>query len=336
LRAAKSLPALATLALAGALPPAARAGEGDGGAEYTGGDGGVAYGEPTRPPDRKRRPDRKPEPPREPAEPRDAPDARPAPPADRGGGRPRLASFSVEGRRLYLYGRAARVRFRIDDDARLVSVGLYLTRPGGDAPVRAIDLGARATGVTHVYRLTGREGAPLPEGPYDVRLFARDPSGRRLAARPRASAIRQIAFHRHRFPLRGNFAFGEPGSRFGAKRSGHTHQGQDIAAPEGTPVLAPRGGRVTKIDNQKGGAGHYIVLDGAGEDDNYVFMHLEAGSIRVTSGQVVRTGRWIANVGNTGASFGAHLHFEIWRGPWYAGGAPIDPYPSLRRWDRWS
>ena len=65
-------------------------------------------------------------------------------------------------------------------------------------------------------------------------------------------------------------------------------------------------------------------------------MHLQTDSIRVTEGQRVRTGKWIANVGNTGASFGAHLHFEIWQGPWYGGGEPIDPYDLLRRWDRWS
>ena len=77
-------------------------------------------------------------------------------------------------------------------------------------------------------------------------------------------------------------------------------------------------------------------IDAAGEQRDYVFMHLQTDSIRVTEGQRVRTGKWIANVGNTGASFGAHLHFEIWQGAWYGGGEPIDPYALLRRWDRWS
>ena len=78
------------------------------------------------------------------------------------------------------------------------------------------------------------------------------------------------------------------------------------------------------------------MIAGAGESDNYVFMHLVEGSIRVRLGQFVRTGARIGDVGNSGRSSGAHLHFEIWRGAWYGGGNPFDPLPSLRRWDRWS
>jgi len=64
-------------------------------------------------------------------------------------------------------------------------------------------------------------------------------------------------------------------------------------------------------------------------------MHLRAGSITVKRGQSVRGGQRIGEVGNTGRSFGAHLHFEIWTGKgWYAGGSPIDPLPLLRAWAR--
>ena len=41
------------------------------------------------------------------------------------------------------------------------------------------------------------------------------------------------------FPVQGAYSFGGPDSRFGAAREGHAHQGQDIAAAEGTPVVSP-------------------------------------------------------------------------------------------------
>jgi murein DD-endopeptidase MepM/ murein hydrolase activator NlpD len=317
-----------TAAAVASATPVAHAGDG---AAHPDADGGAGYGE-ARAPDQQPtndRPTTDGDSTKEPEQPT------PQPPTD-DGGRPVLRSFSVETSRLYLYGRPARVTFRIDDESELVSVALYLTRPGSSAAVRAIDLGSRSTGVTHVYRLTGREGAPLPEGPYRARLFARDPDGKKLLASPRASSLDELSFHRHRFPLRGSFSYGDKEARFGAKRNGHIHQGQDLLAPEGTPIVAPRGGRITKVDFQEGGAGYYVVLDGAGEGDNYVFMHLVEGSIRVREGQRVRTGKRLGDVGTTGASSAPHLHFEIWRGPWYGGGEPIDPLPSLRRWDSWS
>jgi len=92
---------------------------------------------------------------------------------------------------------------------------------------------------------------------------------------------------------------------------------------------------IEAVQYQASGAGHYIVLDGADEDRDYVFMHLRAGSITVKRGQQVRAGQRIGEVGNTGASFGAHLHFETWTGKgWYTGGSPIDPLPLLRAWAR--
>jgi murein DD-endopeptidase MepM/ murein hydrolase activator NlpD len=202
--------------------------------------------------------------------------------------------------------------------------------------VRTIDLGDQATGVALSYRFTGREGGALPAGRYRVRVRAHDSAGNALVRGAQTSAVDEIGVFPYRFPLKGDFTYGDPGSRFGAPRSGHTHQGQDIAAPEGTQIRAARGGVVRTVAYQAAGAGNYIVIDGAGQRRDYVYMHLLTGSTRVREGQRVKTGQWIGSVGNTGASFGAHLHFEIWQGPWYAGGEPIDPLPSLRRWDRWS
>jgi murein DD-endopeptidase MepM/ murein hydrolase activator NlpD len=136
----------------------------------------------------------------------------------------------------------------------------------------------------------------------------------------------------HRFPIAGAFDWGGPDALFGARRKGHRHQGQDLPAAEGTPVVAPHAGTVEVVGYQARGAGHYLVLDGAGEDYDYVFMHLRTGATLVTEGQRVRTGQRLGEVGSTGGSSGAHLHFEIWVGGWFAGGHPIDPLPLLKAW----
>lgn len=269
-------------------------------------------------------------------EPKAKPEPKDAPKATGSGGHPLLTSFSVGSPRVYLFGRSAPVTFRIDDGAETVSVRLVVLSATTGTKVRTINLGDQTTGVVHSYRFSGREEGALPAGRYRIRVRARDAAGNGLVRSAGTSAVDEIGVYPYRFPLKGNFPYGDPGSRFGAPRSGHKHQGQDIAAPEGTQVRAPRGGVVKTVAFQKDGAGHYIVIDAAGENRDYVFMHLQTDSIRVEQGQRVKTGEWIGNVGNTGASFGAHLHFEIWQGPWYAGGEPIDPYELLRRWDSWS
>jgi murein DD-endopeptidase MepM/ murein hydrolase activator NlpD len=137
----------------------------------------------------------------------------------------------------------------------------------------------------------------------------------------------------HLFPVRGPFSFGGPDSRFGAGRKGHIHQGQDLTAPLGTPIVAPWAGTVEAVKYQAGGAGYYVVLDGDLEDRDYVFMHLRQGSTLVVKGQAVAKGQQLAEVGNTGSSSGPHLHFEIWTGGgWYTGGRPVDPLPFLQAW----
>ena len=270
--------------------------------------------------------------------PKPKPDSRPdnTPTATGSGGHPLLTTFGVGSSRVYLYGKAARINFQINDRADTVSVRLVVVSATTGERVRTIDLGAQATGVAHSYGFTGREGGALPAGRYRVRVRAIDGAGNTLVRAARTSAVDEIGVFPYRFPLKGNFVYGDPGSRFGAPRSGHSHQGQDIGAPEGIQVRAARGGVVRTSAYQAAGAGNYVVIDAAGQNRDYVYMHMQTGSVRVQEGQRVRTGQWIGSVGNTGASFGAHLHFEIWKGPWYAGGDPIDPFPSLRRWDRWS
>ncbi|HKP91135.1 MAG TPA: M23 family metallopeptidase, partial [Thermoleophilaceae bacterium] len=136
------------------------------------------------------------------------------------------------------------------------------------------------------------------------------------------------------FPIRGWHDFGSSGSRFGAGRTGHTHQGQDVSAAEGTPLVSVHSGTVRFVDYQASGAGYYVVIHDSGGRYEFAYMHLKKGSTRVEEGQHVRAGQRIGRVGHTGAASGPHLHFEMWVGPWQTGGHPIDPLKYLKRWDR--
>jgi murein DD-endopeptidase MepM/ murein hydrolase activator NlpD len=83
------------------------------------------------------------------------------------------------------------------------------------------------------------------------------------------------------FPVQGPFSFGGDDARFGAGRPGHIHQGQDVVAASGTPLVAPLAGTVWWKAYQPGGAGIYVVVRGAGSGEvrDYVFMHLLGGAV---------------------------------------------------------
>jgi murein DD-endopeptidase MepM/ murein hydrolase activator NlpD len=138
------------------------------------------------------------------------------------------------------------------------------------------------------------------------------------------------------FPVPGPHSFGGAGSRFGAPRAGHIHQGQDVAAACGQKLVAPELGTVTTKAYQAGGAGYYLVVHGALSGTDYVFMHMKKASWAPV-GWTVHTGEGVGKVGNTGSSTGCHLHFERWTAPgWYRGGAAYDPLPELLAWDVYS
>ncbi len=91
----------------------------------------------------------------------------------------------------------------------------------------------------------------------------------------------------------------------------------DIAMPEGTPIVAARGGTVVKTENQQSGrgnnpSGNYVRIL---HDDGTmgVYLHLMKGSVAVSEGSRVSAGSLLARSGNTGNSTGPHLHFVVQR-----------------------
>ncbi|HEX4467365.1 MAG TPA: M23 family metallopeptidase [Solirubrobacteraceae bacterium] len=136
------------------------------------------------------------------------------------------------------------------------------------------------------------------------------------------------------FPVAGTHNFGGPENRFGAARSGHIHEGQDVLTAEGTPVVAPLAGTITSTNFQAAGAGYYAVEHTLIGFD-FVFAHCKAASLAVAKGQAVTAGQPLCLAGQTGDATAPHLHFEMWVGGWYApGGHTIDPLAYLEAWER--
>lgn len=96
-------------------------------------------------------------------------------------------------------------------------------------------------------------------------------------------------------------------SHFGPRGRRH-HDGIDIPAPSGTPIVAVDSGAVVYSGNGISGYGNMIVLS-HGDDVFTVYAHNKRN--KVSKGEKVRRGETIALVGNTGRSTGPHLHFEI-------------------------
>jgi len=177
-------------------------------------------------------------------------------------------------------------------------------------------------------------GVSQPVGRYEFRVFSQ-PGGAQAAQTSAPIAVGSFDLVDHKFPVRGKHAFGTGAAAFGAGRDGHSHQGQDVFANCGTPLVAARGG-IVKLNQNEARAGNYLVIDGAGTDVDYVYMHLAAPS-PLKKGAIVMTGQSIGEVGDTGDAVGCHLHFEMWAAPgWYTGGQPFDPLPALKAWDLYS
>jgi murein DD-endopeptidase MepM/ murein hydrolase activator NlpD len=182
------------------------------------------------------------------------------------------------------------------------------------------------------------DGVVQRDGVYQFRVTATDAAGTRAMSSQEppepvdAEAPGAFTFLGYRFPVQGAHGYGETAAAFGGGRG---HQGQDVFAACGTPVVAARGGTV-KFKQYHSRAGYYLVLDGARTSTDFVYMHLREAAL-VEKGEKVKTGQLIGFVGATGRASGCHLHFEEWTAPgWYDGGKPFDPLPTLRAWDQQS
>lgn len=166
---------------------------------------------------------------------------------------------------------------------------------------------------------------PAPSGTYRLRIAPEVGAAAAALGDPGVFAISD-----HIFPIRGRHDLGNSDTNnYGGARD---HKGQDLFAACGTRLAAARAGTV-KFAASDARAGNYVVIEGAGSNLDYVYMHMRAPAL-VRKGERVFTGQKLGEVGASGNADGCHLHFELWRAPgWITGGTAIDPLPLLRAWD---
>lgn len=89
-----------------------------------------------------------------------------------------------------------------------------------------------------------------------------------------------------------------------------SHDGLDMIAPSGTPVLASADGTVTSVQRSSKGLGNTVTV---AHDGGYVTKYAHLSNIKVIRGRKIKKGTVIGSVGMSGKSFAPHLHYEIWK-----------------------
>lgn len=138
-------------------------------------------------------------------------------------------------------------------------------------------------------------------------------------------------------PVVGQIGYGESAAKFGASRGGRSHEGQDVFAKPGSPLVAVRAGEVVDESPEggrySGGRGNYVVIYSQLDGRSYVYLHLLKRAL-VRKGDSVAAGQPIGQVGCSGSCDGPHLHFEVRNGrqTLRAKTKPVNPLPLLAQW----
>jgi murein DD-endopeptidase MepM/ murein hydrolase activator NlpD len=193
----------------------------------------------------------------------------------------------------------------------LAVVGIPLTAQPG---LRRITLQGSAGAQTLSFRIEPKqyETQALRVAPGQVNLSAADLA---RAAADRTLILTAVERWSAAAPDRLQFDAPVPGVRsssFGLRRvfngeARNPHTGMDIAAPTGTPVLAPAGGRIAAVGDYFF-TGNTVLLD---HGRGFVSLYCHLSAVDVKPGQEVQPGTRLGAVGMTGRATGPHLHWAL-------------------------
>lgn len=206
----------------------------------------------------------------------------------------------------YRIAKGQRLRLPAGSNIRQVST----THSSPDRADRAPAIAEAPSPVAGPSRLPTREVRPVEPAPAP-RVAKAEP--RPLGEPPRRSSGKFL------WPVRGRLIVG-----FGPREGGFHNDGINIAAPEGTPVLAAENGIVVYSGNQLQGFGNMVLIKHSG---GWMTAYAHNSKILVGRGDTVRRGQKIAQVGSSGSVSRPQLHFELRRGD-----RAVDPRRYLVRY----
>jgi murein DD-endopeptidase MepM/ murein hydrolase activator NlpD len=237
----------------------------------------------------------------------------------------RILDARVSPRRAYFAGRPVQITFRVAAPGP-VALQIEVVRDKTGKPVLTIVPPPPRPNTAQLVEWDGITAGNevAPNGRYRIRIRAADGRVRRGGT---------FRMRSHTYPVRGPHADRGAIGTFGvARNGGRRHEGFDVNAPCGTPLVAARGGRVVRAGYDAVLYGNFVIVRGERTRRDYWYTHMK-NTTRLRVGDEVRTGQRIGSIGDTGnaRTIGCHLHFEI-----HSRGRPIDPAPELHAWDRWS
>lgn len=230
---------------------------------------------------------------------------------------------AVEGRKTYEFDQGEVV---VNDGGE--GLRLTLTTDHGGFPegttIVVADVTARAGAAAPAPTATP-EGTATPEA---TPTATPEPTATPRPKRPKAPSWRKrLMTDRFVFPVGGKATIGGP---FGAYRQIGAHQGNDIFADFGTPVVAVADGTIENVGSLPiSGNRLWVYADGG---DQFFYAHIASFAPAAVNGRHVEKGTVLGYVGNTGDAEPTppHLHFEIHPN----GGDAVDPNPFLVAWQK--
>lgn len=180
---------------------------------------------------------------------------------------------------------------------------LAIVEPGGATDIRTLAIAPRPFDIQRITGLPERMVTPKPE---DLERIRRD---NLMVSAARKNDFPETWFaEAFDWPARGRITGVYGSQRILNGEPRQPHYGIDIAAPAGTPILAPMPGRVTLADTDQYFTGGTVILD-HGHGISSTFLHLQTVTVKL--GDVVPRGGAIGTLGATGRATGPHLDWRI-------------------------